>query len=143
MTNDLPPSPDPSNGVPPNAAPPNAVPDYSAPVPGQPLSPSDERLYMTLANIGGIFFSFIPALIVYLIAKDRSAFVKRNAASALNFQITMAIISVVGYILWIILVGILVTIAVSIVVLIFSILAAVAANRGTDYRYPLSIPFVK
>lgn len=139
MTNDVPPGGDPSDAAPPDAVPPG----YPAPVTAPPLSPSDERLYMTLANVGGIFFSFIPALIVYLIAKDRSAFVKRNAASALNFQITMAIISVIGYILWIVVVGILVTIAVGIVVLIFSIIAAIAANRGADYRYPLSFSFVK
>lgn len=145
MTNDLPP------GEPPREVPPT----YSAPapVPVQPMTPSDEKLYLTLVDIGGIFFSFIPALILYLVAKDRSAFVGRNSASALNFQITMAALQVVNFIVGIILsavtfgiwgiVQLLIYLAVVVVTIIFSVLAAVAANRAEDYRYPLSFAFVK
>jgi uncharacterized Tic20 family protein len=106
------------------------------------LSPSDEKLWATLVHIGGIFFSFIPALIGYLILKDKGPFVRAHTATALNFQITMAIAYVIGYILIFIVVGIFVLIAVWVLIIIFSIMAAVKANQGQPYTYPLSIKFV-
>ena len=108
----------------------------------QPLSPSDEKLWSTLIHVGGIFFSFIPALIGYIVLKDRGPFVRQHSATALNFQITMLIGNIVGGILTIILIGILVLIAVWVVTIVFSIIAAIAANRGQYYTYPIAIKFV-
>ncbi|MCU1543679.1 MAG: uncharacterized protein JWM50_1544 [Microbacteriaceae bacterium] len=109
----------------------------------QPLSASDERLWSTLIHIGGIFFGFIPALVGYLVLKDRGPFVRSHTLTALNFQLTMLIAYVVGYVLTFILIGFLVLAAVGIVVLIFSIIAAIAANKGENYKYPLTIEFIK
>ena len=106
------------------------------------LSPSDEKLWATLVHIGGIFFSFIPALIGYLILKDKGPFVREHTATALNFQITMAIAYVVGYILIFLVIGLFVLIAVWVLTIIFSIMAAVKANQGQPYTYPLAIKFV-
>jgi uncharacterized protein len=106
------------------------------------LSPSDQKLWATLVHIGGIFFSFIPALIGYLVLRDRGAFVREHTATALNFQITMAIAYVISYILWLAVIGVILTIAIAIIVLIFSIIAAVRANQGQLYTYPLAIKFV-
>lgn len=134
---DLPPPPPPPPGPPP-AAPPPGVPYQQA----QQLSPADEKLWATLVHIGGIFFGFIPALIGYLVLKDRGPFVRAHTATALNFQITMTIAAVVSAILWVVIVGIFLTIAIGIVVIVFSIIAAVKANQGQPYTYPLSIKFV-
>jgi uncharacterized Tic20 family protein len=113
--------------------------------PPAPLSPSDERLWATLVHVGGIVIGFISPLLGYLLLKDRSAFVGQNSKNALNFQITVAIALVVAYILTGISFGLLffLPLAVSIVDLIFCIIAAVAANRGEVYKYPLSIAFIK
>ena len=108
-----------------------------------PFSPSDERLWSTLVHVGGIFFSFIPALIGYLALKDRGPFVRAHSATALNFQLTMLLAGFVGAILSLIIVGVFVLIAVSILIIVFSIIAAIAANNGQFYTYPLSIEFVK
>ncbi|UOQ89379.1 DUF4870 domain-containing protein [Agromyces endophyticus] len=110
--------------------------------PSQQMSPSDEKLWATLIHIGGIFFSFVPALIGYLILKDKGPFIREHTATALNFQITMAIAYVVGSILTFVIIGIFILIAVWIVTIIFSIIAAVKANQGQPYTYPLSIKFV-
>lgn len=109
---------------------------------GAALSPNDEKLWATLIHIGGIFFSFLPALIGYLILKDKGPFVRAHTATALNFQITMAIAYVIGSILTFVIIGIFVLIAVWIITIIFSIMAAVKANQGQPYTYPLSIKFV-
>lgn len=111
--------------------------------PAQPLSQSDEKLWGTLVHVGGIVIGFISPLLVYLLLKDRSAFVGENSKNALNFQIGVTIGYVIGSILTFVLIGILVLLAVGVVNIIFSILAAVAANRGEVYKYPLTIAFIK
>ncbi len=105
------------------------------------LSETDERNYTSLMNILGIIGSFIPALIGYLVWKDQSEFVKRNLASALNFQITMVIVQIAGMILFFTF-G-LINLAAWILTLIFSIMAFVKTREGSDYKYPLAIPFIK
>lgn len=115
-----------------------------------PMRPEDEKLWSTLVHIGGIFFGFLPALIGYLILKDRGPFVRSHTAAALNFQISMAIYVFAGTIVSIplMLVGIgfltiwLIPIAASVLIFIFSIIAAVKANQGQFYTYPLAIRFV-
>lgn len=113
--------------------------------PPGPMSPADEKLWSTLIHVGGIFFSFVPALIGYLVLKDRGPFVRAHTATALNFQLTMLIAGLVAGILagTIILafIGAPAALAVLVVVIVFSIVAAVAANKGQYYTYPLSIPF--
>lgn len=108
----------------------------------QPLSPADEKLWATLIHVGGILFGFLPALIGYLVLKDRGPFIRQHTGTALNFQLTMLIAYIAGVILTFLLIGIFVLIAVGIVVIIFSIMAAIAANNGQTYTYPLSIKFV-
>ncbi|HEV7623604.1 MAG TPA: DUF4870 domain-containing protein [Amnibacterium sp.] len=119
----------------------------------QPLSQSDERLWATLIHVGGIIIGFISPLIGYLVLKDRSSFVREHSRTALNFQITMAAAQIANIILGIIL-GIvtlgfwlfaqwLISIAIWVVVVVFSIVAAIAANKGELYKYPLSIEFIK
>ena len=110
--------------------------------PSAQLSPSDEKLWATLIHIGGIFFSFLPALIGYLVLKDKGPFVRAHSATALNFQITMAIAYVIGSILTFVIIGIFILIAVWVIVIVFSIIAAVKANQGQPYSYPLTIKFV-
>ena len=59
----------------------------------------DEKTMALLAHLGGIFFGFIPSLIIWLIKKDESAFVAEQAKEALNFQITVMIGFVISFIL--------------------------------------------
>jgi uncharacterized Tic20 family protein len=109
----------------------------------RPMRPEDEKLWSTLIHVGGIFFSFVPALIGYFVLRDRGPFIKEHTRVALNFQVTMLIGYIGGGILSVIGIGILIGFATSVVSLIFSIIAAVAANRGLYYRYPLSIEWIK
>ena len=102
-----------------------------------PVSPSDARMWSLFAHVGGIFFGFIPSLIIYVMYKDRDPFVRRHATQALNFQIIVAIIYVVSVPLTAIGIGLLTWAAAGIAVLVFSIIAAMAANKGEEYTYPL------
>lgn len=121
---------------------PPVQPPYGGPVPPQPLNPSDEKLWATLVHVGGIFFGFLPALIGYLVMKDRGPFVRAHTSTALNFQLTLLIAEVVGWLTSWLLIGFFIVFAVYIVRIVFSIIAAVKANQGQWYKYPLSITFL-
>lgn len=106
--------------------------------------PEQEAKTMALlAHLLGIFTSFVGPLIIWLIMKDKHAFVDDQGKEALNFQLTMLIGWIIGMILTIILIGILINLAVFIVVLIFGIIATIKASSGEAYRYPISIRMVK
>lgn len=107
-----------------------------------PLRPEDEKLWATLIHVGGIFFGFVPALVGYLVLKDRGPFIRGHSTTALNFQLTMLIGYVAGYVLAFVFIGFLVLLAVGILVLVFGIIAAIAANRGEEYYYPVAIRFL-
>jgi uncharacterized Tic20 family protein len=107
------------------------------------MSPADQRLWATLIHIGGIFFGILPSLIGYLVTKDRGAFIREHTRVALNFHLTVLIAAVAGGILSVILIGIFILLALAILIVVFSILAAIAANEGKYYRFPISIAFIK
>jgi uncharacterized Tic20 family protein len=113
------------------------------PAAAQPLSESDERLWATLAHAGVILFGFIPPLIIWLVFRERSAFVNDQAKEALNWSILMAIASFVGAITIVAIIGFVILPLVGIAVLVFGILAAIAANKGEQYRYPFNWRIIK
>ncbi|WP_233197858.1 DUF4870 domain-containing protein [Cryobacterium sp. Y57] len=114
---------------------------YSQNIPRQPMSPADEKMWATLIHVGGILLVFLPGLIGYLMLRDRGPFIRAHSATALNFQITLTIVYVVAAALTSILIGYLILPVAFALGIIFSILAALAANRGQGYAYPLTIKF--
>ena len=120
----------------------STLPPPNSPLPA-PMTPEDQRLWATLVHVGGIFLGFVSPLVGYLVLKDRGAFIRSHTATALNFQLTMLIAYIVGSILLFVLIGILVLLAIAIVWIVFSILAAIAANKGQPYKYPLAIEFIR
>lgn len=113
------------------------------PAAAQPLSESDERLWSALSHAGTILFTFLPGLIIWLIYRERSAFVEKEAKEALNFGITLTIAYIVASLTFIFVIGIFIWIAAFIVSLIFCIQGAMKANKGESYTYPFSIRLVK
>ena len=49
---------------------------------------------------------------------------------------------VAGYVLAFVFIGFLVLLAVGVVIIVFGIIAAIAANRGEEYYYPVAIKFL-
>ncbi|GAA2869135.1 DUF4870 domain-containing protein [Microbacterium arabinogalactanolyticum] len=123
-----------------NVPPPPPGPYYAAAP--QPMNPADEKMWSVLVHVGGILFDFIPALVGYLVLKDRGPFVRAHTASALNFQLTMLIGYFVGAILSLVIIGLFIMLAVAVVTIVFSIIAAIKAGNGEWYQYPMSIKFV-
>lgn len=92
---------------------------------------------------------FIGPLVIWLLKKESMPFAADQAKEALNFNITLAIIFAVLWILTIatFLVGAVLTIPLAIIIsvaaLVFIIIAAIKANEGERYRYPFALRLVK
>ncbi len=107
-----------------------------------PLTQEQDRQWASFANLGGIL-GFLPALIIWLVFKDRGAFTNSQAKEALNFQLTIVILYIVGAILTVFFVGALITLAAWALSLIFSIIAFTKTKDGIEYRYPVTIRMIK
>lgn len=133
----------------------------SATLPATTGASAEERQWAMFAHLsallGGLLTSgwagnigfFIGPLIIWLMKKDTMPFVNDQGKEALNFAITVSIACVALMMLTILSFGIgaLLTIpllmAIGITSLVFIIIAAIKANEGVAYRYPISIRLVK
>lgn len=125
-------------------------------VPGQ-----EERQWAMFAHLsallGGLLTSgwaggigcFLGPLVIWLVKKDTMPFVDDQAKEALNFNITLAIVFAVLFVVGLITLGIgfLVVVPlmaiIGIAALVFIIIAAIKANEGVAYRYPFTLKLVK
>ena len=105
----------------------------------------DDRTIAMLTHLSGIIFSFIVPLVVWLINKDKAdkGFLVDQAKEALNFQITLLIVYVVGTILTVILIGALINLVAWLTCIVLSIMAALKVNEGVAYRYPFALRLIK
>lgn len=112
------------------------------PVPDQ--VPSEQRTMAMAAHLLGIITLFIGPLIIWLMNKDNpeKAFVTEQAKEALNFQITLTIVYIIGAILTLIVIGALLNMAAGLAGLVLAIIAAIKANEGIAYRYPFALRLI-
>jgi uncharacterized Tic20 family protein len=109
----------------------------------------DEKMWGMLCHLGALagylipFGNIVGPLVVWLIKKEQMPFVDDQGKESLNFQISVTIYAIVSGILILALIGFLLLPAVLIFGLVMVIIAAVKANGGEAYRYPLCIRFLK
>lgn len=103
---------------------------------------SGEKTTAVFTHVLGIFFGCIPSLVVFLAKKD-SHFASEHAKEALNFQLTVLVAYIVSWFLMFVLIGFLTMAIAGIASLVFSLVAAIKASDGKDYRYPFTIHFVR
>ena len=89
------------------------------------------------------FGNILAPLIIWLIKKEEMPFVENQSKEVLNFQISMTIYVIVAFLLIIILVGIPMLIGLGIFNVIMTIVAAIKANEGENYRYPINLRIIK
>jgi uncharacterized protein len=101
---------------------------------------SDEKTLALLAHILTFVAPILAPLIIYLVKRDESNFVRWHAAQSFNFQITMIIVCIV---LFITIIGIFLLWFVGIFSLICVVIATIRASEGKLYKYPVSIGLLK
>ena len=96
-----------------------------------------------LAALAGLVFPLIGnvlgPLFVSIARGDQSAFVAAHAREALNFNITVTLTAVVCALLMLVFVGFLLLAALFIAWLVMTLIAAIRASEGANYRYPFSL----
>ena len=109
----------------------------------------DERTWAMLCHFSafaGLIFpfgNFLAPLIIWLIKKEELPFVDDQGKEVLNFQLSMIIYFLISGILCIILIGIPIVIGLVIFCFIITIIAAISANDGKSYRYPINLRLIK
>jgi uncharacterized Tic20 family protein len=110
----------------------------------------DAKMWAMFCHLAGLarfapipFAGIIAPLIVWQIKKDEHPFVDYNGKEAVNFQISVAIYLVAAILLCFVVIGFFMVPAVVVFNIVFLIIAAVKANNGEHYEYPLSIRFIK
>lgn len=110
---------------------------------------SDDRtmgMLCHLAAFAGMIIPFgalIGPLIIWQMKKDQSEFIDYHGKESLNFQITMTIGFLISLVLVVIGIGILLIMGLAIFELVVIIIAAIKANEGKKYLYPINFRFIK
>lgn len=109
--------------------------------------PQEDKTLALITHLSGIVAGFIVPLIIWLINKDKpeKGFLIDQSKEALNFQITLIICYVVLFILTVVTLGLasILTLLFWVATVVFMILAAVKANAGEYYRYPVALRLIK
>ena len=133
------------------------APSYSQ-APGQPngyvVSSKDDQNMAMLTHLASAILSLLSfatasilaPLVMWFIYKDKPGygFTKESARRAFNFNFSLWLISMASWVLMVVTCGIrgiilwVVPLVVSILMVIFHSLAALAANRGEQYTYPMT-----
>jgi uncharacterized Tic20 family protein len=109
----------------------------------------DERMWAMLCHISALagliipFGNIIGPLVIWMIKREEFPLVADQGKEVLNFNISMTIYFIVAAILIIVLIGIVLLVILGVFFLIMTIVGAVKANEGTQYRYPVTIRFIK
>jgi uncharacterized Tic20 family protein len=107
------------------------------------MRPEDEKLWAIGAHLGPLVLGIIAPLVVWLVFRERSAFLDRSAKEALNMQLSYLIYFLVAGFSIILLIGLVLLPVVGIAWLVLMILATVKAASFEEYRYPAIIRFLK
>jgi uncharacterized protein len=133
---------------------------YPGPAPGYPAPSShpsgltsEVRNWAVAAHLSAFLGSFVALavlgpLVVWLIRRESDGFTERHAREALNFNLTLLVLIVAGGVLALITLGIGLIVVIPAAVffgiawIVCTIIGAVRASEGREYRYPFTIRFV-
>lgn len=104
---------------------------------------NDERLFAAGLYVLSIFFPVIAPLIIWLIKKDESSFIDYHGREYFNFLISYTVYLFVAGISTIILIGFVLLPLIGLMLFVFTIIAAIKAYEGNQYRFPLIFRLIK
>lgn len=103
----------------------------------------DDKTLALLSHLGALLVSAIVPLIIFLIKKDDSPFVREHTRQSLNLQIMLLIAGFVSGLLMFVLIGFILLPLIVITGWVFQIIAAVKAYNGQMYRIPFVIDIIR
>jgi len=116
-------------------------------------STKEQRTWAMIAHLSAFAYyltgigHLLGPLIVWLAKRDGNPFINDQGREALNFQISVTLYGLVGVVLTmtviLAVIGIPALIALHVFQIVCIIIAAIKANDGVAFRYPLTIRFLK
>ncbi|MGN7469947.1 DUF4870 domain-containing protein [Brevibacillus sp. SAFN-007a] len=109
----------------------------------------EERMWAMIVHLSALLGLLIPfgnvlgPLLLWLFKQDEGVFFQEHGKEALNFGISVTIYAVISSVLVLVLIGVILWVALFLFWIVFVVIAAVRANEGKTYRYPLTFRFVK
>lgn len=100
------------------------------------MGSKDERLLAALIYVISFFTAFIGPLIIWLLQKDKSSLIDFHGREYFNFFISYAVYGFVAFLLTFVLIGLLIAPIIGIAAFVFTIIGAVKAYEGEEYRFP-------
>src|SRR5690348_2818809 len=107
------------------------------------MEKNEEKMFAALIYILSLIFPVIGPLIIWLIKREESSFVDYHGKEYFNFLISFTMYTVASWVLTIILVGFVALFVLGIGAFVFTIIAAVKAYEGNEYRFPLIVRLIK
>ncbi|MFE8695848.1 DUF4870 domain-containing protein [Cytobacillus sp. FJAT-53684] len=104
---------------------------------------NDERLLAAAIYVSSFFTTIIGPLVIWLLKKDESAYIDSHGKEYFNFIISYAVYSIISMILMIVLIGFITIWIVGVAAFVFTIIAAVKAYEGKEYRFPLVFRLIR
>ncbi len=112
------------------------------------LLSSDEKNWAMFCHLSALVGSWVPLgylilpLVLWLIKREEYAFVDFAGKESVNFQISMTIYYLIGFVLAFALIGIPLLFGLALFHLVVTIIASIKTSQGEYYRYPMSIKFI-
>lgn len=118
---------------------------------GNSYASSEDRVWAMLAHLSAAiaaivsvgWLTIVGPLVVWMLKKDSSPFVRNAAAGAVNFTLTMWLISLIGWILTVTVVlsviGVPMVIIGSLGSIVLGVFGALKAWKGESYTYPWQV----
>lgn len=98
----------------------------------------DEKLFAVLIYVLSFPTPLLGPLVIWLLKKD-SSFIDYHGREYFNFLISYTIYSIIAGILILIGIGLIILPVLGVAAVVFTIIAAVRAYEGTEYRIPFII----
>ena len=96
-----------------------------------------------VAFIGIPFGNILGPLVIWLVKKNEMPLVEVEGKSALNFQISMTIYTLIALALCLVVIGFLIIVPIILANVILVIIASVKTSNGEKFQYPCMIHFIK
>ncbi|MED3572138.1 DUF4870 domain-containing protein [Cytobacillus praedii] len=104
---------------------------------------NDERLLATAIYVTSFFTTIIGPLVIWLLKKDESEYINYHGKEYFNFIISYGVYSIISVFLMFVLIGFITIWAVGVAAFVFTIIAAVKAYEGKEYRFPLVFRLIR
>lgn len=107
------------------------------------MANNDERLLAAAMYGISIPLPILGPLVIWLLKKNKSQFLNYHGKEYFNFLISYSVYSVISGILTIVLIGFLMLWILGILAFVFTIVAAIRAYEGKEYRIPLVFRLIR